>query len=255
MSTTRSLTNILFRPGRVFDSFRDLTAFGSAAVRFLPAAAIVVVAMVAYNAIYLARIGSENIARATMAATPRMANVSAEQQERALQMQQKPAFQAFILALRFGLLILLLLASFTLGALIYWAGALLFKGKIKYMQALLVWTYAALPPVVIWMLANTSVLLIRPPTTNMAIVTGATGLIHANPGALFDVTMLPIPVYVVALGTLDVFEFYGLALAMTGLRRVARIPWIGSLGIVIFVWLIGVVWRIATAGVIGALMK
>lgn len=255
MSTTRSLTNIFFAPARVFDSFRDVTTFTSAVVRFLVPAAIIVVAMVAYNVIYLARIGPQNIARASIEAYPKLAGLPAAQKERALQMQQSPAI-AITRAIGFGKLIIFTLASLPLGALIYWLGGLIFKSKIKYMQALLVWTYATFAPTVLWTLANTITLFIRPPTTNIAIATGAdTGVIHANLGALFNVTMLPIPVYVVALGVLDLFEFYGLALAMFGLRKVARIPWLGSFGIVIFVWLIGVVWRISTAGLIGALMK
>jgi hypothetical protein len=255
LSTWRSLTNIFFAPARVFDSFRDVTTPGQAISRFLPAAAIIVVAMLSYNVIYLARIGPENIARASIATTPLMTNVSVATQERAIQQQRQSGFQAITLAVRFGVLIVMYLASFTLGGLIYWGGGLLFKGSIKYLQALLVWTYAALPPVVIWVLVNTLVLLISPPTTNMAIATGANGLIHANLGAFFDVTMLPIPVYVVALSTIDLFEFFGLALAMTGLRKTARIHWIGSFVVVIFVWLMGVIWRFGSAGVIGALMK
>jgi hypothetical protein len=255
MSTGQTLARIFFSPGRVFDSFREGMTFGPVAARFVIAAAIIVLAMVAYNVIYLARVGSVNIARASMEVAPRTAELPSETKERALQMQQNPAFQAFSVLMRFGLLILLTLVSLPLGALIYWLGGMLFKGTIKYWQALLVWTYAALPPIVLWVLANTLVLLIRPPTTNLAIVTGANGVVHANFGALFEVTTFPIPVHVVALAALDLFEFYGLALAMVGLRKVARIPWIGSFGIVIFVWLIGVGWRIGMAGVLGALMK
>ena len=255
LSTGQTLVRIFFSPGRVFDSFRERMTFGPVAVRFLIAAAIVVVALVAYNVIYLARMGSERIARASMESTPQTAKMATEQKERAVQMQQNPAFQAFTLFIRFGLLIVLLLVSLPLGALIYWLGGMLFKGTIKYWQALLVWTYAALPPTVLWLLVNTAVLMIRPPTTNMGIVTGATGVIHANPGALFDVAMLPIPVHIAALSELDLFAFYGLTLAMVGLRRVSRIPWIGSFAVVILVWLIGVGWRVGMAGVFAALMK
>lgn len=255
MSVGGTLTRAFFAPGRVFDSFRELTTFGPAAVRFLIAAAIIVIAVVTYSASYLALMGSEKITRAAMEASPKTANLPAEQKERALQMQQSPAFQAFSLVMRFGELILFTVVSFFLGGLIYWVGALLMKSKIKYMQALLVWTYASFPVVVIWALANIIVLLAWPPATNIAIVTGNNGVIHANLGALFDVTSLPIPVYVVALGAIDLFALYGLGLAVFGLRKVARIPWIGSFGIVMFVWLLGVVWRVGSAGTIEAFMK
>ena len=255
LSVAATVTQVFFAPARVFDSFRELTTFSPAAVRFLIAAAFILIAVVAYNVLYLAGIGSEKLARAAMEASPQFANMPVEQTERALQMQQTPAFLAFTLIMRFGLLILFTLASFFLGALIYWLGALLLKSKIVYMQALLVWTYASLPVIVIWLLANTFVLLVWPPATNVAIATGVNGVIHANLGALFEVTTLPVPVYVVALSAFDLFEFYGLALATRGLRKAARIPWMGSFGIVIFVWLIGVGWRISTAGLVAALMK
>jgi len=255
MSTTRSLANIFFAPARVFDSFRDVTTFTPAAIRFLVAAPIIVVAIVAYNVIYLARIGPQNIVRASMEASPKFAGLPSEQKERIRQVQESPALIAITRAIGFGKLILLTLASLPLGALIYWLGGLIFKSKIKYMQALLVWTYAVFAPTVLWLLANTLVLLIHPPTTSMGIVTGANGVVHANLGALFDVTTLPIPVYVVALSEFDLFAFYGLGLAMFGLRKVARIPWLGSIGIVIFVWMLGVVWHIGNAGLVNAIMK
>jgi len=255
VSALGALPRIFFTPGRVFDSFGELQTFSPAAIRFLIAAVIILVALVGYNALYLARIGTEQMARAGMAVSPQVAKMPAEQQERALQTQQTPTFQALMLATRFGTIIAVSIASFFLGALIYWLGSLLFKSKMKYMQALLVWTYSGLAPVVLWVIANTLALLIFPPTTNMAIVSGTGGVIHANPGALFTVTSLPVPVYVVALSALDLFEFYGLGLAMFGLRKVARIPWLGAISIVIFVWLLGVFWRLTTAGVVGAIFK
>jgi hypothetical protein len=255
LSVGGTLARAFFAPRRVFDSFRDLTTFGPAAVRFLIAAAIILIAVVTYHAIFMSSIGPEHFARASMEVSPQTAKMSPEVKERALQMQQNPTFQVVTLTMQFGFLILFIVASFFLGALIYWVGSLLMKSKIKYMQALLVWTYASLPVVVIWFLANTIVLLVWPPSTNMAVIAGANGVIHANLGALFTVTSLPIPVYVVALSAFDLFEFYGLGLAVFGLRRVARIPWIGSLGIVAFVWLLGVMWRISSAGVMSAFMK
>ena len=255
VSTMGTLPLIFFSPGRVFDSFGELHTFSPAAIRFLIAAVIIVLALVGYNALYLARMGTEQIGRAGMALSPQIAKLPAEQQERALKMSQTPTFQAINLVTRFGSLIAFTIASFFLGALIYWVGSLLFKSKMKYMQALLVWTYSGLAYVLVWLVANTLVLLIFPPTTNMAIVTGVNGVIHANPGALFTVTSLPVPVYVVALSAFDLFEFYGLGLAMFGLRKVARIPWLGAIGIVLFVWLLGLFWRLTTAGVVGQILK
>ena len=255
LSTTRSLSNIFFAPARVFASFGELTTFAPAAIRFLIAAAIIIIAVVSYNIVYLARIGSETIGRATIEASPRVSALPEEQKERALLMQQNPAIKGFALLMRFGTLILLQLVSLPLGALLYWLGAMLCKGAVRYMQALLVWTYATLPATALWALGNIFAVLVLPPTTNIGIATGTNGVVHANLGALFDVTTFPIPVHVVALSAIDLFEFYGLALAIFGLRKVTRITWIGSFVIVIFVWLIGVGWRVSTAGIFAALMN
>ena len=255
MSVIKTLASAFFAPGRMFDSFRDLKTFSPAATRFVVAAAIILISLVVFNVAYLVIVGSGKIAVAAMESSPQTANMSDEQKERVLVMQQTPAFQVFTQTMRFGLLIVLTLASFFLGGLIYWLGAILFKSQIKYMQAVLVWTYATLPLTVVWLLANMLVLLVWPPATNIAIVTGANGVVHANLGALFTVTSLPLPVYVVALSAIDLFEFYGLGLAVFGLRRVAGIHWLTSFGIVIFVWLIGLMWRVSTAGAVGALLK
>jgi hypothetical protein len=255
MSTGRTLLNIFIAPARALASFRDVTRFAPAVVRWLPAAALIVLATVAYNVIYQARVGPENIARASMEASPQLASLPSGAKEQALQTSQAPAFRAITLAIGFASIIAILLASMPLGALIYWLGAMVFRGPLKYMQALLVWTYATLPGTVLWFCANTITLFVWPPANPVAIVTGSSGVFKANLGALFTVESFPIPVYVAALGAFDLFIFYGLGLAILGLRTVARIPWIGAFVIVIFVWLIGVGWRTAAAGVASALVK
>jgi Yip1-like protein len=255
MTTGQTLLNIFIWPARALASFRDATTFSSAVIRVLPAAAIIVVATLAYSVLYQARIGSEKIARASMEATPRMASLPAEQKERAIQTAQQPAFRAVTMAMGFGFAIVLVLASMPLGALIYWLGAMLFKGQLKYTQALLVWTYATLPVTVLWFLANTITLFVWPPTDPVSIVTGASGVFKPNLGALFDIQAIPIPAYVAALSAFDLLVFYGLALSILGLRKAGRVPWIGALVTVTFVWLIGVGWRTATAAFTSAIMK
>lgn len=255
MSTGRTLLNIFIAPARAFASFRDVNTFSSAVVRFLPAAAIILIAAVGYSVLYQARIGSENIARASIEANPKLAKMPSEQRERAIQTTQQPSFRAITMVAGFGSAIAVILASMPLGGLIYWLGGLLFKGQLKYMQALLVWTYATLPVTVFWFLVNAITLFVWPPTTPMAIVTGAQGVFKANLGALFSVEALPIPAYVAALGAFDLLVFYGLTLAIVGLRKAGRVPWIGAFVTVIFVWLIGVGWRGGSAAVASLIMK
>lgn len=254
-STLKTLAGVFFSPGRAFESFRDVETFGPAAARFLIAAVIIIGAVIAFNALYLVRIGPERIARASIEASPNITNLSGDQKDRAVQMQSNPSFMAFTLAIRFGGIVFFQLVSFFLGAALYLLGTMATGGKIKYFQSVLVWTYAALPPTVIWVVVNSVALLVAPPSTDVAIALGSAGVVHANLGALVTVTTLPVPVLAVALGAFDLFEFYGLLLAILGLGKVARLSWIKSFGIVVFVWLLGVGWRVGTAGVIAALFK
>jgi len=255
MSPIKTLTGAFFSPARAFESFRDVETIGPTAARFLIAAAIIIGALIIFNALYLARIGPERIARASIDASPNISNLSSDQKDRAVQMQGTPALMAVSLAIRFGAIIFLQLASFFLGAALYLLGAMATGGKIKYFQSILVWTYAALPPTLIWVVVNLAALFLAPPSTDVAIAMGSAGVVHANLGALITVTKLPVPVLAVALGAFDLFEFYGLLLAVLGLGKVARLSWIKSFGIVIFVWLIGVAWRVGTAGVMAAIFK
>ncbi len=255
MSVGRTLLNTFVAPGRALTSFRDVTTFSPAAVRFLIAAPIILIAVLAYHALYLARMGSDNITRAAVEATRNLRNLPPDQKERAIQMTQNPAYRGITLAMSFGQMILMTLVSMPLGALIYWVGAMIFRSRLKYMQALLIWTYATLPATVLWLIVNLVTLFVWPPATNVAIATGAAGVFPSNFGALFTVELLPIPVYVAALSAFDVFKFYGLALAVLGLRKVANIPWLGAFAIVAFVWLLGVVWLVSTAGLASAVLK
>lgn len=255
MSAGWTLLNIFVAPGRALTSFRDVTAFGPAVVRFLLAAPIILIALLAYNALYLARVGQVNIARAALETSPQMRSLSPEQKEQAIRVIQNPTYRVLNVVMTLGLAVLMTLVSMPLGALIYWVGSLIFKSRLKYMQALLVWVYATLPASVLWFVVNAITLFVWPPATNVAIVNGAAGVFPGNLGALFTLEFLPPPVYVVALSAFDVFKFYGLALATFGLRKVGNIPWLAALGIVFFVWFLGVMYQVSVAGVVAALLR
>lgn len=250
MSVGGTLANIFIAPARAFTSFRDVTTFAPTAVRLLIAAAIILVALIAYNALYLTWIGYENIARAAVEASPRISELPPETRERTLQITQNPFFRIMNLVTNLGRIITTVVVGLPLGALIYWLGGMIFKAPLRYGQALLVWAYATLPPAVFWSITNVVTLFVWPPTTNVGIVTGAAGVFPSNLGALFAVTTLPLPAHVVALSAIDLFEFYGLTLAAVGLRKAGRLPWIGAAVTVAAVWTVGLIWRIATAALV-----
>src|SRR5574341_382073 len=93
MSTPRTLANIFIAPARAFASFQDVTTFSPAAVRFLVALPILLLAAIIYNAMYLVRIDPATVGRAALEATPRTANLPPEAKERALQMMQNPTYR------------------------------------------------------------------------------------------------------------------------------------------------------------------
>jgi hypothetical protein len=256
LSTPGALAGIFISPGRVFESFRDVTTFGPAAVRFLAAAAIVILALVLFNLLYVVKVGPDTITRASLEANARTGNLPAEQKEQMLKVMENPTFQWGTLVGRFVGLVGFLILSFPLGALAYWVGALLFKSKLSYLQALLVWTYSMLATSLIWVIVNTVALFLWPPATNVAIALDANaGVIHANLGAFAEPTTLPASVTSAALGAFDLFALYGLVLATLGLRTVGRLPWIGALVTVLLVWLVGMGWRVAMAEVASMFIK
>ena len=247
MPVGQTLLNIFISPARAFASFRDVTTFAPTAVRLLIAAAIILVALVAYNALYTPWIGYETITRAAWEASPKISGLPSETRERALQVTQNPLFRVLNVVSNLGRIIVTVLVGLPLGALIYWLGGMLFKAPLRYGQALLVWAFATLPSTVLWSITNVVTLFVWPPTTNVGIVTGAAGVFPSNLGALFAVTTLPLPAHVVALSAIDLFEFYGLTMAAVGLRKAGRLPWLGSAVTVAAVWTVGLIWRVATA--------
>lgn len=252
----QTLVYAFIAPARVFGSFREPMGFGPLAARVLVAATIIIFGVAAYNVIFLQRVGRESITRATIEASPRVADLPAEQKEQVVTMQNNPAFLLATFFFQFGFIVGSVVLSIPLGGAIYLLGTMIFSSRVTYPQALLVWTFATLPPKLLWALANTVALFIHRPSTDIGIVMGASnGVLPANLGVLVEVTTFPVPILAVVLGAFDLFEFYGLALAALGLRKVGRMSWVASSGVVIAVWLFAVAWRVAGAAISVALLK
>lgn len=238
LSTTETLTDIFFDPGRVFESFR-------VKARFLIAALICVVAFSAFNITYIQRVGYENLVNAEMEMNPRAADMSPEQKERAISIQTNP----IVKAIRYGAPLINFVIIFALGALFYMLGAMLMTRPMTYPQALSVWTYSSYPPLLLAMLLNIILVFINLPTDDANIVRGQAGLVHANLSILVD----PVahPALATVLAGLDVFALYGLFLAALGMRKVARLSSGSAWAIIIAFWLIGLVLRVALSLALG----
>lgn len=209
MSEVQTLTSIFFEPSRTFDSFRRKP-------RFLLALLIMIVVATGYLALYLQKVGYENIVRATMESSPQAEQMSQEQKEQNIKIQMHPAVKA----IWYVSPTLVFILATIIGSLVYMAGVKLMGGNIGYFQSVSVWTYSWFPPVVISSLLNILLLFIKSPDS-YDIVMGLNGLVQANPG--FLVSVKKSPVLFTLLSSFDVFRFFGFILAAIGLRVVGKI--------------------------------
>jgi hypothetical protein len=234
LSTGETLTGIFFDPGRVFESFRFKP-------RFLVAGLICVLAFLAFNVAYIQKVGYENLVNAEMEMNPRAADMSPEQRERTISVQMNP----IVKGIRYGAPLMNFVIIFALGAVLYMLGAMLMTKQMSYAQALSVWTYSSYPPLLLAMLLNIILVFVNTPTDDANIVRGQAGLVHANLSILVD--PVASPVLATVLASLDVFALYGLFLAALGMQKVARLSSGAAWTIVIALWLVGLVIRLALA--------
>lgn len=240
MSTPETLTGIFFEPGRTFEALR-------ARPRFLVAALIMLVVLFAFNTLLLQRVGYENIVRAAIESNARVADMPEDQRERIIQTQMGPAFKTLAYVSPVIGLSFILIA----GAALYMLGAMVMARKIDIKQALAVWTYSSFPPILLTMVANLVLLFVKS-VEDIDLTKINRGLVHANPGVLVDSTAHP--VLATAASALDLFSFYGLFLAALGLRKVAKMSAGAAWGIVLGIWLIGVIGRLAFTAAFGSSM-
>jgi hypothetical protein len=239
MSTPQTLTNIFFEPGRTFEALRERP-------RFLVAALISLALFMTFYLTYMQRVGYDNIVNAEIETRAQQTEMSEEQKAAGRDIQSK----SFVKAIRYGAPLIGIVIVLAAGAGIYLLGTMLMGKGISYKQALSVWTYSSLPPLVLMMLANLVLLMVRPPTEDAEIARGLNGLVHANPGIVVDGAAHP--VLATALGAFDLFAFYGLFLAAVGLRKVARLSSGSAWAVVLGIWLLGVIIRIIISTVTGA---
>jgi hypothetical protein len=241
LSTSETLTGIFFEPGRVFESFRPRP-------RFLVAGLIVLAAIMAYTTVFYSRVGFEEVMRAAIEESPQAANLSPEQKERGLQFWTGPigktiAFVSPVFAIPI---------AFAAGAALYLLGVMAMGKATTYSRALAVWVYSTMPPILIAMLLNIVLVFIKPVEGAELVQASRRGLVRAN--LSFLVNPAENPVIATLLGSFDVFIFYGLFLAALGLHKVARLSKGAAWGIVLALWIIGVVVKLAFSAISGGAM-
>lgn len=232
MSTGETLLNIFFEPAETFEALRRKP-------RFLAAALITLAAFSIFYYGYFAKIGYENIITAEIGVASQTRDLTPEQREQSISIQQNTLFKAF----RYVIPIVNLAVFFAIGSALYLLGASLVGRAFNYIQALSVWSYSSYPPMLFSMLLNIVILFIRTPESDAEIVRGQGGLVHANLSLLVNTETSP--VLGTFLAAFDVFAFYGLFLAAIGLQKMAKLSTGSAWGVVLAIWVIGLLVRVA----------
>ncbi|HXL79637.1 MAG TPA: hypothetical protein VN951_02080, partial [Pyrinomonadaceae bacterium] len=105
---------------------------------------------------------------------------------------------------------------------------------------------------VVSMILNIVLLFLKSPDDYDIVRASRRGLVQANLGLLID--MKAAPVLGTLLSSIDLFAFYGLFLAALGLKKVGKMSSGAAWGIVLTIWIIGVIVRCAFAGITGGAM-
>ena len=241
MSTINTLTGIFLEPGRTFEALREWP-------RFLVAALIIIFALGLFNFLAIERVGYENVVRTSIEANPGLAGVSDNQKEEMVQSQSRGFFKV----LNYSTPVLIFVVSLLIGSALYLIGALSAGESLSYRQSLSVWTYSALPPTLLLMVANMIVLFLKSPN-EIEFGSSDSGLVHANLGILVNAKSSPI--MQTALASIDLFAFYGLYLAIVGLRKMTRLTVLTASLIVLVVWVIFVALRVCGALLLGTAIE
>jgi hypothetical protein len=241
MSTGQTLTGIFFEPGRVFEALRERP-------RFLAAAIISTIALLAFTTVFYQRVGYERVINEEIESSPRAEQMTPEQKEQAIRIQTSPVVKA----IRYCAPILIVALIIAAGAGLYLLGSMLMGRQLRYKQALAVWTYSSMPPLVVSMILNIVLLFLKSPDDYDIVRASRRGLVQANLGILADLKASP--VLGTFLSSLDVFAFFGLFLAALGLKKVGKMSSGTAWGIVLTIWIIGVIVRSALAGITGGAM-
>lgn len=240
MTAAETLSGIFFEPGRTFEHLRRRP-------RFLVAALIIVALTSTFVFLMYSRVGYEQFVRQAIEKNPRTADMPADQKQQVVRMQTGPIFKTIAyVSPGVGVAIF-----FFVGGALYLLGAMAMGKGVSYWQALSVWVYSSLPPSALFMVANIVLLFLKSPE-DISPENAQRGLARGSLSFLVDPAARP--VLATLLGLFDVFAIYGLVLAATGVRKVARLSSGSAWAVVLVVWLVGATIRLALAIAFGQAM-
>jgi hypothetical protein len=236
MSTPATLTGIFFEPSNTFEALRERP-------RFLVAAIIILVLSVAVTFIIFNKIDYAAFMREQITRGPNGDKMTPEQVDRAVGFYTGPIGKVVVYLFPvIGTAIYI-----AAGGALYLLGALLMSGRMRYKQAVSVWTYSAFAPGVLQAILGVVI----------ALITPAEDINPSQPGGLVRANLAVIlphgspPALGALLGSFDVFTFYGLFLAAVGLRKVGKMSSGSAWTVAVGLWLIGVLLKVGWAALFG----
>ena len=228
MSTLETLTSIFFEPSRTFEALRNRP-------RFLVAGLILFVLTAAITAALYLRVDMGQFIRDQMEKSPNSAQQTEQQKEMGVRIGKIMGAVGVPASVP---------VTIAAGAALYLLGALAFGGSLGYKKALAVWVYSSIPPAVFSTFVIILVLFLKPPDT-----IDPEHLLVTNPGAFMSTESSP--GLVAFLSQFDLLRFYGMFLAALGLRKVGKMSSGGAWGVVITLWLIGLVLAVGAKALFG----
>ncbi|HWW76193.1 MAG TPA: YIP1 family protein [Pyrinomonadaceae bacterium] len=235
MSTPAMLTGIFLEPGRTFEALRERP-------RFLVAAVILVVLSVAVALVIFNKIDYAAFMRDQITKGPNGDKMTPEQVDRAVGFYTGPIGKVLIYVFPVVGTAVVIAA----GAGLYLLGSMLMGGRLRFKQALSVWTYSSFAPSVLATVVTVIVVLITP----------ADEIDPAQQGGLVRANLSIIPhgdskALGALLGSFDLFALYGLYLAALGMRKMGKLSSGSAWTIALGLWLVGVLLKVGWAAAFG----
>jgi hypothetical protein len=228
MSTPETLTGVFFEPSRTFEALR-------ARPRFLVAGLILLVLAIVVTLILYMRVDMGQFIRERIERSPNAAQASEAQKD--MQVRVGKILGAVIIPASVPIII-------AAGAALYLLAVMAFGGSITYKQSLAVWAYSWLPPQVLSAFIAILVLFLKAPDTIVP-----ERMVATNPAAFLGEESSR--VLVALLSQFDLLRFYGLFLAALGLRKVAKLSSGAAWGVVLGLWILGLLIAVGAAAIFG----
>jgi Yip1 domain len=231
VSLIQSLIGIFVEPGSTFESMKLKP-------KFLIAGILSILMFSVYQVSVIQKVGFKNIVKAEINGSPFTDSMSKEDKEKIIESNSQPVFEY----VRYVVSPIVLVIMFLIGGLIYWLAANAMGGSMTFAKGLSVWVYSSLPFWILFWTLNLIVLLIKTVDDIDPVAASQKGLVTASPAMLIDGKSMPL--VATLLGSIDLFQIWGVVLAAIGLRIMGGLSNVSAWSIVITLWVIGLIARI-----------